>query len=37
VWEGWHREVSPYPDPCPIKDIQQPVKLNMGSMLSSEQ
>jgi hypothetical protein len=16
VWEGWHREVSPYPDPC---------------------
>ena len=17
VWEGWHREVSPYPDPCP--------------------
>ena len=18
VWEGWHREVSPYPDLCPL-------------------
>ena len=21
VWEGWHREVSPYPDPCPLAAI----------------
>jgi hypothetical protein len=23
VGEGWHREVSPYPDPCPIPAIPQ--------------
>ena len=29
VWEGWHREVSPYPDPCPIAVITraQPKRL----------
>jgi hypothetical protein len=21
VWEGWHREVSPYPDLCPTPAI----------------
>jgi len=21
VWEGRRREVSPYPDPCPIADL----------------
>ena len=22
VWEGWHREVSPYPDPlCMLKEV----------------
>ena len=21
VWEGWRREVSPYPDPCPFSDL----------------
>jgi hypothetical protein len=23
VWEGWHRDVSPYPDPIPISDSGQ--------------
>ena len=23
VWEGWHREVSPYPDQCPEADVSQ--------------
>src|SRR5947207_15281461 len=23
VWEGRRREVSPYPDPCPIADLHQ--------------
>ena len=22
VGEGWHREVSPYPDPCPLRDLR---------------
>src|SRR5262249_54201408 len=22
VWEGWRREVSPYPDQCPLRDIR---------------
>src|SRR6266481_632529 len=22
VEEGWHREVSPYPDPCPLRDLR---------------
>jgi hypothetical protein len=22
VWEGWRREVSPYPDPCPTPAVR---------------
>src|SRR5215471_9220431 len=27
VWEGWHREVSPYPDLCPTADLRSAVLL----------
>ena len=32
VWEGWHREVSPYPDPRRVS----PVAVRRGERLLSE-
>ena len=30
VWEGWRREVSPYPDQCPTRDISGRAKESSG-------
>jgi len=30
VWEGWHREVSPYPDPCPTSAIPKYARIGAG-------
>jgi len=34
VGEGWHREVSPYPDPCPLtvlgsRELSEAVGVNL--------
>jgi hypothetical protein len=31
VWEGWHRDASPYPDPCPEADsVQSALRVAFG-------